>query len=373
MKSFLIYVLVAVLLIYLINHGPKQQDHGSDHHRRLKLRSAFTFTKEKHDPVAFDPLIAEIERRREDRQWEQQYFQEHHKHLSLEDPAAPGHESQPEWEDFMDAEDYVNDEDRFNITSRLITLFPQIDVNPSDGFLSSDELTEWNYQLALKEVMHRTERDMEIQDKNRDGFVSFQEYDPPSWVRQSENDSLAFQLGWWREEHFNASDEDGDGRLNMTEFNNFLHPSDSNNKKLHMWLCKEEVRERDTNKDGKIDFQEFFHGLFDMIRNYDDPDHNASHVFETSREVPAKKLFGELDRDNDGYVSADELLPIVNKLHPGERFYAKQQADYTIMQADKNKDGRLDVHEMIENPYVFYNAVFADDEDDDYDYHDEFR
>lgn len=32
------------------------------------------------------------------------------------------------------------------------------------------------------------------------------------------------------------------------------------------------------------------------------------------------------------YLSADELLPIVSKLHPGERFYAKQQADYTIMQ-----------------------------------------
>ena len=29
--------------------------------------------------------------------------------------------------------------------------------------------------------------------------------------------------------------------------------------------------------------------------------------------------------------------------------------------------------EMKENPYVFYSAIFNDDEDDDSDYHDEFR
>jgi len=26
-------------------------------------------------------------------------------------------------------------------------------------------------------------------------------------------------MGWWKEEHFNASDADGDGLLNITEFN----------------------------------------------------------------------------------------------------------------------------------------------------------
>lgn len=42
------------------------------------------------------------------------------------------------------------------------------------------------------------------------------------------------------------------------------------------------------------------------------------------------------------------------------------------MQADNDKDGRLTLTEMIDNPYVFYSAVFNDDEDE-YDYHDEFR
>lgn len=38
-----------------------------------------------------------------------------------------------------------------------------------------------------------------------------------------------------------------------------------------------------------------------------------------------------------------------------------------------DKDGRLTLEEMIENPYVFYNAIFSDEEEDDFNFHDEFR
>jgi len=43
-----------------------------------------------------------------------------------------------------------------------------------------------------------------------------------------------------------------------------------------------------------------------------------------------------------------------------------------ILQADTNKDGRLSLQEMIEHPYVFYSAIFSED-DDDGDFNDEFR
>lgn len=48
---------------------------------------------------------------------------------------------------------------------------------------------------------------------------------------------------------------------------------------------------------------------------------------------------------------------------------------FLIFQADSNKDGRLTLAEMIEHPYVFYSAIFdnEDDSDDDYGFHDEFR
>lgn len=369
--SAIIYIAVALLILFLISHSPKKHPNHS-RHRRLKLRSSFSFSNPTHhEPVAFDPLVADIERRREDRQWEKQYLE--HTHPELVNDHAPGHESQPEWEDFMNAEDYLNDEDKFNVTNRLVMLFPKIDADPADGFVTENELTEWHLQQAAKEVLHRSMREMEVHDKNHDGFVSFAEYEPPSWVK-NDNNSFGYDMGWWKEEHFNASDVNGDGLLNITEFNDFLHPSDSKSPKLLHWLCKEEVRERDTDRDGKVNFDEFFHGLFDLVRNYDEEDHNSSHPSHDSLESPARHLFSQLDKDGDRLLSEEELLPIIGKIHPSERYYAKQQADYIISQADSDKDGRLSLLEMIENPYVFYSAIFSEDEDDDdYEYHDEFR
>lgn len=427
--SVILYITIGISLLLFLSRSPKFDDpqhHRDDHHshrrittsrrnthRRLKLRSNFTFTSQDHlehpdphydfrhqhhhDPVAFDPVVAEMERHREDKEWERMYLEEHHQeiariarlaeegrksghlyggdhHHEHEYEHAPGHEQQPEWEDFMDAEEYLNDEERFNVTSRLLLLFPKIDVDPTDGFASEKEITEWNLQQAEREVYHRTQREMELHDKNRDGFVSFSEYDPPSWVKSADNNSFGYEMGWWREEHFNASDMNGDGLLNITEFKDFLHPADTKNPKLLQWLCKEEIRERDTDKDGKVNFSEFFHGLFDLVRNYDDEGHghNSTHHSDDSVETPAaRKLFNELDKDGDGVLTDPELLPIIDKLHPSERHYAKQQADYIISQADTDKDGRLSLAEMIDNPYVFYSTIFSDE--DDYDYHDELR
>lgn len=44
-----------------------------------------------------------------------------------------------------------------------------------------------------------------------------------------------------------------------------------------------------------------------------------------------------------------------------------------LFQADTDKDGRLSLTEMIDSPYVFYSAIFNEDDEEDYEYHDEFR
>lgn len=46
---------------------------------------------------------------------------------------------------------------------------------------------------------------------------------------------------------------------------------------------------------------------------------------------------------------------------------------FVNLQADTNKDGGLSLSEMIENPYVFYSAIFNDEDEEDYGFHDEFR
>ncbi|KAJ0666748.1 putative EF-hand domain-containing protein [Helianthus annuus] len=370
--SVIIYTTVALLLLLLISHSPNNSGHRTTthrRHRRLKLRSNLS---DHH--ISFDPLVANIERKQQDKLWDKTHFSDDHNNINQEHEPAPGMEMQPEWEDFVGAEDYLNDEHKFNISHRLVLLFPKIDVDPADGFVSEHELTEWNVEQAQRDVMHRSQKEMELHDKNRDGLVSFKEYQAPTWVRDSDSNSFGYDMGWWKEEHFNASDSDGDGFLNITEFNDFQHPADTKNPRLLQWLCKEEVRERDTDKDGRVSFKEFFHGLFDMVRNYDeDANNSSSRESSDSLESPARSFFAQLDKDGDGYLSDVELLPIIGKLHPSERYYAKQQADYIISQADTDKDGRLSLTEMIDSPYVFYSAIFNEDEDEDYEFHEEFR
>lgn len=168
----LIYATLTALFLLLLLRSTPQLPSSSysptrRHHRRLKLRSPSN--SQHHHSIPFDPIVADIERHRED--------------LYLT-PPAPGHEASPEWEEFMDAEDYINDEKRFNMTDRLVLLFPSIDKNPRDGFLSVEELTEWNVAQTDKEILHRTERDLDAHDKNKDGFVSFEEYETPKWTPQ---------------------------------------------------------------------------------------------------------------------------------------------------------------------------------------------
>ncbi|XP_042469180.1 calumenin-like [Zingiber officinale] len=370
-SSLVVYLSVAIFVLFLLSFAPSQPNRP---HRRLKLRSAAGLSAplgRDRRSVHFDPIIVDIERRRDDREWERSHY--------FPDGHAPTMEPQPEWKDFMDAEDYINDEAQFNVTHRIVELFPKIDVGPADGFITVDELAEWNLRQVKQELMHQTQRDMELHDKNHDGFISFTEYEPPRWARRLHDDNSSDnKMGWWQEEHFNASDMDGDGLLNLTEFNDyvclcyilFLHPSDSSNPKVFSWLAKEEIRENDKDKDGKLNFQEYFNGLFQLIRRSDDV-HNFTLESDTSAEVPAKKLFSQLDHDNDSYLSEDELLPVIGDLHPSERYYAKQQAEYAVMEADTDKDGRLSMKEMIENPYVLYTSIHT--EDNHYDFHDEFR
>ncbi|CAJ2663481.1 unnamed protein product [Trifolium pratense] len=253
---------------------------------------------------------------------------------------------------------------KFNVTNTIVRLFPEIDVDPTDWFVSLHELTQWNLQQAQREFMQQTKMEMIIHDKNHDGFVSFSEYSHPSWLQTRDGDSFGYDMSWWKEEHFNASDADGNGLLNFAEFNDFLHPADSNNPKLRQWLCKAEIRERDMDRDGKVNFKEFFHGLFDLVRNYDEESYYDSSHSDDSMDASAIVLFAQLDKDGDGYLSDIELLPIIGKLHPSGHYYAKQQAEYLISQAEVDKDGHLTLTEMIENPYVFYSAIFNNDKDE---------
>ena len=169
--------------------------------------------------------------------------------------------------DYQDPEDYLNDEDQFNITNRLTVLFPLLDTNPFDGFVSLAELQKWHFLQGQKTIQHRTNRELENHDKNHDGQVSFKEYLPHMsdeelgthygftlglffilqivcidillchFISEAQSDDLTVpsgknssdfgDAGWFREQ-FEICDGNKDGLLNSTEFNEYGHLSLTN-------------------------------------------------------------------------------------------------------------------------------------------------
>ncbi|KAI5422430.1 uncharacterized protein LOC127076297 isoform X2 [Lathyrus oleraceus] len=254
------------------------------------------------------------------------------------------------------------EEDDFNHTNKIVCVFPEIDVDPTDNYISVHELTQWKLQHHQTKQLHRSKRDMIFYDKNHDGFVSFAEFEHRLPTSQyTDGDSFGYDKRLLEEQHFNASDTDGDGRLNLAEFHDFLHPADSNNPKLQQWLCREEVWERDTDRDGKVSYIEFVNGLFLSIRSYDEESYGYSYHSDDSKKAYSEFMFSQLDKDGDRYLSAIELLPIIGKVHPSWRYYARKQAEYFVSQAQVGKYGRLNLNEMIENADILYAAIFRDE------------
>ena len=68
---------------------------------------------------------------------------------------------------------------------------------------------------------------------------------------------------------FNLSDANHDGKLNADEFYVFLHPEESGvNDKLVQHLIKQDVRDHDRDRDGKLNFTEFFEGMYNELEEH---------------------------------------------------------------------------------------------------------
>jgi len=355
-------------LVYFGSHSAHSQDNTQKLHRRnLKPGPQIKHNKngehnEHYDHASFDPVAAHATHELDD-EYDEQYR---------------GGYDDGDWEG------------GFNITERLHELFPLIDTD-KDGLVTKSEMEKWHYNVGMNQSKQRAEREFDASDADSDGKISLKEYlgedfDLLAQVDQplAEGEEAPYNLEWVRStrDTFHLADEDGDKFLSRTEFFKFLHPEESEEEKVSNYLLKEAVRDRDSDKDGKLTFNEFKENLWHEIKPWDEDDHEPEdwhHDYRefdmtpeetTKDEANAKKRFEELDANKDGHLEADELRPELKTLHPGEKDFAERQASHMIEQADNNQDGNLTLAEMVENPYVFYSAAIGDD--DSY-YHDEFK
>ncbi|WOL05393.1 calumenin-B [Canna indica] len=355
-----LYLLLAVAVLLLLSHSQSPRQASTPRHHQRNRRLAY------HPHIVFDPLVTELEHRAEER--------------GLLDFEAFKHKMDTMWEkkdwskmadEVGVLEEYFGEEGRLNLTERLTYLFPLLDRFPQDGGISFHELQVWVQRQAIDRLFRQTERRLKIHDADGDGAVSlleFLSYAPDEKIDWSNMENG--KPGWWKEQFSNA-DLDGNGSLNSSELNNFLHPEDSLNPKVMRWLLQEKLRELDEDKDGKLSFKEFNDKSDTIYRTFPEYEDHIQHQLPN-----VKEEFKKLDINKDNYLRAEELRPLLRQLYPGELSHSTHFAKYLMDKADENKDGKLTLEEMLQQQYAFYSTVYEEqyiDDDDYYDFHDELR
>lgn len=289
----------------------------------------------------------------------------------------------------------------FNVSARLEVIFPLMDVD-GDGVVSQEELKLWHEQQGLNSSKRRAKNEFEGADQDHDGFVTLKEYLEDDFDRDvngtGEFDEMQhYNIKWIKNTRktFHLADKNKDDKLDEHEFYVFIHPEEGGKGELTQHLISQDVHDHDLNSDHKLDFKEFFEGMYNELEVHEEPppsdeaeghegeEHKDEHhedevdpsdpYNDEARKKKAKELFDSMDTDKDGILTPEEIHAhddVLKKLHPTEAEYAKDQAKHLVGEADANKDGKLTLSEMQDNAMAFYATAMS--EEDSY-YHDELR
>jgi len=245
-----------------------------------------------------------------------------------------GDEGDEEW-DPWDLEDE-------ELQSRLRKLVVRMDHN-RDGFVDMEELTSWSL-VSIFNIAGRDGLDdfqMIVSDQQpqvnwaaavEDEFgleLETDAFDP------NDNSFEEYNKMYNRDKaRFDAADIDGDEKLTETEFVLFKNPlKDEAVKTAVIAECLNAV---DTDKDGKINLQEY-------LNDWHVPPNKNDEDFI---ELETDRFNDEYDRNKDGFLTGDELL---FWLSPDNTEIAIDEAEHLIDMCDEDEDEKLTPEEIVEN------------------------
>lgn len=233
---------------------------------------------------------------------------------------------------------------------QLAKLHDKMDKN-GDGKVSIQEVAEFNDHIDKEMANKDTPQIFGEFDKDGDGKVSMDEYvseEPPvvdiEAMEGSEDDVEAENA---REaEHiemqrkmFKAADHDGDDLLNVDEFRGLIHPE--TNHKVLIETVKMVMKEKDVDKSGKLSMAEFFERHDDQPEDAEGDDDMKEALDEMQKQE--KKNFEWLDKDKDGHLDLHEVL----RWESGES-NLHQSWDAVFAFTDKDKDGHITKKEFVD-------------------------
>ncbi|XP_075991858.1 reticulocalbin-2-like isoform X2 [Anticarsia gemmatalis] len=236
---------------------------------------------------------------------------------------------------------------------RLGQLIPKMDLN-GDQLIDRLELKKWILKSFINLSREEAEERLQEADENHDGAVTWPEYlhlfgvDSEDEVAPDDTGdtgmSLQEEKAMWA-----VADANSDGQLELEEFEVFTNPEE--HQEMHQFLINQTLREKDTNRDGVIDFMEY--------------------VGDRGVQQDKEWLISERDKfDNDLDVNRDgviDLAEIHTWIIPNNEEIADEEVDHLFATADDNHDDLLSVDEILEHHDVFvgseatgYNSDMSD-------------
>lgn len=147
---------------------------------------------------------------------------------------------------------------------RLSILLAKMDLN-ADKAITTTELKQWILRSFTSLSQEESKEKFDEADLNKDGFVTWDEYRSETYGIDNDIDSSGIfsskehadeqRLMKNDKELFQTADLNKDEQLDAKEFLAFTHPEEA----PHMLqvILKQTLDEKDINKDGFVDFQEY--------------------------------------------------------------------------------------------------------------------
>lgn len=232
---------------------------------------------------------------------------------------------------------------------RLGLLVQKMDSN-GDGFVDRDELKAWILRSFRKLSEEEAEDRFEDLDENTDDRISWEEYINDVYGMDQEDGTRRNTIDEGEEaklmeddrQLFHAADLDKDGFLSIGEHAKFHSPEE--HPEMLPIILQQNLRDKDLNNDGRIDFQEYIG--------------DSGKLHDKEWLLSEKDKFDtDFDKDHDGYLNHNEIL---SWIVPSSDEIAIDEVNHLFVASDDDHDDRLSYKEIVDKYDIFVGSEATD-------------